>query len=49
MGACFGPKWPPVGPFGPPEKSAFNYEKGPFEPQFHETAVVELNRGAAYF
>ena len=23
--------------------------KCPFEPQFHETAVVELNRGAAYF
>ena len=40
--------WAKVAPSGtiwPPRKSAFNYEKGPFEPQFHWTAVMELNSG----
>ena len=45
-GYVLGQSGPRMRTIWPSRKSAFNYEKGPFEPEFHEPAEMELNRGA---
>ena len=47
-GGMFWAKVAPGGTIWPPQKSAFNYETGPFEPQFHWTAVMELNSSGIF-